>query len=113
MSLQTRISLLQRRFWSGDISARDALQRLLQAYVALVVRRASRQSATASPVARGIQRLQRQRNDLPRRPIKSSAASEICRRLCDELLRPPTAGKQRLEITDTIRIISRKHRSSK
>jgi hypothetical protein len=113
MSLQTRICLLQRRFWSGDISARDALQRLLQAYVALVVRRVSRRPATGSPVALGIWRLLRQRNDLSRQRIESSAADEICRRLCDELLKPPTARQHRPETTDTIRGISRKQRRNK
>jgi len=103
MTLRNQISQLQRRFWSGDISARDALQQLLQAYVALVVRRVSRQSVPDSPVAQGIRRLLRQRNDNPRHSVDLPSADDICRRLCDELLQLPTARMNQPQMLDTIR----------
>ena len=109
MTFQNQIALLQQRFWSGDISAHETLQRLLKPYVALVVRRASQPSASNSPVARGIQRLLGRRNDERRHPTEFPTADEICQRLCDKLLQPPMVKNHQPDHLETIQFNSQTH----
>ena len=101
MSPQSRIALLQERFWSGDASARAALEHLLKEYLALVFRRLARRSASDSPISLGIQRWTQGQNDRTAHPADLPNADEVCRRVCDELLESPTFAN-RQDIFDTI-----------
>ena len=106
MTLRSKICRLQQRVWLGDVSAGDELKRLLMRYIALISRRESRRLEPGSPVAKGIQRLIRQRND---RPESLPEAADVCRQLFDELLNP-AARNDRVDILDTVRLASRTQR---
>jgi Arc/MetJ-type ribon-helix-helix transcriptional regulator len=110
MNLQHQIDSLRRRYQSGDDSAREALQRLLQAYLYLIVRRAARPQNAASRVAGGIRRLTGTAN--PDRVVGRGkslpSADEVCRQLCDELLQTPAAQEDVATVMDTFRKAGRK-----
>src|SRR5262245_37748752 len=109
MTLQTQIDALRRQFHSGDKSAREGLQRLLQAYLVLIVRRVTRPENSGSRVAGGLRRLAGQT-----RPAGElghvqllTYVEELCRRLCDELLQSPAAGSQLEKVFETIQMLKR------
>src|SRR5262245_39042495 len=104
MALQTQIESLRRQFRSGDASAREALQRLLQAYLVLIVRRAARPQNAGSRVAGGLRRLAgqtRPAGELGHLQLLTYV-DELCRRLCDELLQSPAVGSQIEKVFETI-----------
>ncbi|MFN0055860.1 MAG: hypothetical protein ACKV0T_27260 [Planctomycetales bacterium] len=106
MALMKQIGILRRRFLSGDAAARDALQNLLRTYLVFILRRAARNPDSESGVTRGIRRLSsaspssERSGSLPR-------ADDLCRKLCDELLRLPALGTEVDRILETIRSVSR------
>ena len=109
MPLQKQIDGLRRRFQSGDISARDALQRLLYSYLVVIVRRAARPGNADSRIATGIRRLSRQpgREGADGSGSLSAPVDELCRRLCDELLQAPVLGVQIQKVFETMRTLGR------
>jgi Arc/MetJ-type ribon-helix-helix transcriptional regulator len=110
MKIQHQIESLRRRYQSGDDSARESLQRLLQAYLYLIVRRAARTKNTASRVARGIQRLTGESRpvDLGSRGPSFPSADEVCRQLCDKLLQTPAVKEDVATVMETFRKAGRK-----
>jgi hypothetical protein len=109
MPLQQQIDGLRRRFQSGDSSARDALQRLLYSYLILVVRRASRAGNSGSRIAAGIRRLSMQPGPqgADENGSIATSADELCRRMCDELLKAPVLGEQIQKVFETMRSLGR------
>jgi hypothetical protein len=109
MPLREQIDSLRRQFQLGDESAREALQRLLQTYLMLVVRRAVRPQNAGSRVSGGLRRLAGQT-----RPAGTldhlqllTYADELCRRLCDELLQAPAVGGHVERVFETMRSLRR------
>jgi hypothetical protein len=109
MPLRDQIDSLRRQFRLGDESAREALQRLLQSYLMLVVRRAVRPQNAGSRVSGGLRRLAGQTR--PARKLDHlqllTYADELCRRLCDELLQVPAVGGPVERGLETIRALRR------
>jgi hypothetical protein len=109
MPLQDQIDSLRRQFQLGDESAREALQRLLQSYLLLVVRRAVQPQNAGSRVAGGLRRLAGQTR--PAGALEHlqllTFADELCRRLCDELLQSPGVGGHVERVFDTMRSLRR------
>ena len=107
MALQLQIDALRRQFRSGDNSAREALQRLLQAYLVLIVRRAARPQNADSRVAGGLRRLvgkPRPAGALEHVQLLTYV-DELCRRLCDELLQSSAVGSHVEKFLETIRTL--------
>src|SRR5262245_38909707 len=109
MPIQMQIDGLRQRFQSGDSTAREALQRLLYAYLVVIVRRAARTGNAESRVAAGIRRLMTQPAPEAAAENGSLSASidELCRRLCDELLQAPVLGVQIQKVFETMRSLGR------
>ncbi len=109
MPLRQQIDRLRQQFRAGDETARETLQRLLQTYLMLVIRRAVRPQNAGSRVAGGLRRLAGQT-----RPAGAlghlqllTYADELCRRLCDELLQAPVSGGHVERVFETIRSLRR------
>jgi hypothetical protein len=109
MPLRDQIDLLRRQFQSGDESARESLERLLQTYMMPVVRRAVRPRNAGSRVAGGLRRLAGKT-----RPAGAlghlqllTYADELCRQLCDELLQSPVTSGHVERVVETMRSLRR------
>jgi len=103
MSIRHDLEILRRRFWSGDRSARDDLQRLLEDYARFVVGRAWVNPAAASPRARAARRIAAVRSPAADRGVSDmeTAVADFCRQLCDELLLIAPSGRPDFSTGDT------------
>jgi hypothetical protein len=106
MTLQHQIDALRRQFQSGDELAREALQSLLLVYLLPVIRRAARTENAGSRVAIGIRRLAGRTGSTGAYADSSLSADDVCRNLCDELLKAPAVEPGIARLADTIRSLA-------